>query len=219
MDFVLVILIIIIIIVPDLIIKNNYRKYSKIKNNKGLSGQEVASKILEKHGLDNIYVIETPGFLTDHYDSRRKAVRLSKLVFDGESISSLAISSFESYNVIQDKKNNLLFKIRSFIFPIFNIITNLSYYIILIGLLLQVFNHINIAIAITIVGLLFQIITLPIKLNASKNGLEELEKLKITKKDELISVKKLLIYVNYTYIAGIVASILQIIRLLLLIRS
>ena len=112
MDIILIIVILVIPAIAQIGIKTNYNKYLKVENKKGLSGQEVARKILDKNGLKNVYVVETEGILSDHYDPKRKTVRLSKAVFEGESISSMSIAAHECGHAIQDKNGYLFLRIR-----------------------------------------------------------------------------------------------------------
>lgn len=216
MDLLLIVLIILIPLSADISVKSNYRKYLKKANANKLSGQEIARKILDKHGLQNIYVVETSGFLSDHYDPRRKVVRLSKAVFSGESVASVAIAAHECGHAIQDKDNYLFMKIRSAIFPIVNICTSLSYYIILIGFIFQILDLVYIGIGFTCFGLLFQIVTLPVEFNASKRAKDELSNLNVVTEEEKIGIKRVLSSAALTYVAGVLASALQVIRLLLI---
>ena len=216
MDIILIIVILVIPAIAQIGIKTNYNKYLKVENKKGLSGQEVARKILDKNGLKNVYVVETEGILSDHYDPKRKTVRLSKAVFEGESISSMSIAAHECGHAIQDKNGYLFLRIRSFIFPIVNIATSVSYYIILIGFLLQILNLIYLGIGFTALGLLFQIVTLPVEFDASRRAKVELNEMNLVTDDEASGVKKMLRSAAMTYVAGVLASATQILRLILM---
>lgn len=219
MDLLLIIIIIFVPLIADVGIKSNYKKYSKIKNSKGLSGQEVARMILDDHGLEDVYVVATDGYLSDHYDSSRKTVRLSKAVYEGETVSSLAIAAHECGHAIQDKEGYLFFKIRSFIFPIVNIATSISYYIILLGFILQILDLVYLGIALTSLGLVFQIVTLPVEFDASNRAKKEIKRLKIINNGENNGVASVLFSAALTYVAGVLASALQIIRLVLIARN
>jgi len=165
MDLLLILVMILIPLIADLNVKRTYKKYLGVKNTDGLTGQEVARKILDKNGLENVYVVETSGYLSDHYDPKRKTVRLSKAVFEGETVASIAIAAHECGHAIQDKEGYLYMKVRSAIFPIVNIATSISYYILLIGFLLQILDLVYLGIAFTALGLIFQIVTLPVEFN------------------------------------------------------
>ena len=219
MDLLLIIIIIFVPLISDVGIKSNYKKYSKIKNSKGLSGQEVARMILDDNGLEDVYVVATDGYLSDHYDPSRKTVRLSKAVYEGETVSSLAIAAHECGHAIQDKEGYLFFKIRSFIFPIVNIATSISYYIILLGFILQILDLVYLGIALTSLGLVFQIVTLPVEFDASNRAKKEIKRLKITNNGENNGIASVLFSAALTYVAGVLASALQIIRLVLIARN
>ncbi|MBQ6841417.1 MAG: zinc metallopeptidase [Bacilli bacterium] len=219
MDYFLIALTIVIPLIADLNVKGTYKKYLKVKNSNKLTGQEVARQILDKHGLQNVYVVETSGYLSDHYDPKRKVVRLSKAVYEGETVASIAIAAHECGHAIQDKEGYMYMRFRSFIFPMVNIATSISYYIILIGILLQILDLLYLGIAFTMLGLIFQIVTLPVEFNASKRAKDELDSLHIVKSDEAKGVKKVLRSAALTYVAGVLASAIQILRLVLIARN
>lgn len=219
MDLILFLIIIIVPLVADVFVRINYGVYSKKINNCGLNGGDVARKILEKNGLSNIYVVETNGYLTDHYDPKRKVIRLSHNVYQSDSVASIAIAAHECGHALQDKEGYFFLRLRSFIYPIVNIATSISYYIILIGFLFEAYNLAYIGIALTALGLLFQIITLPVEFNASKRAGKEIDSLKLANKEEKTGVKKVLVSAALTYVAGVLASAIQIFRLILMARD
>ncbi len=216
MDLLLFSLIIILPLIADIFVKVNYSIYLKSENSKGLSGAEVARKILDKNGLSDVYVVATNGYLTDHYDPKRKVIRLSKDVYEKNSVSSMAIASHECGHAIQDKEGYLFLKIRSAICPIVNIATSLSYYIIIIGLIFELLDLVYIGITFTFFGLIFQIITLPVEFNASIRAEKEINKMHLATGDEKSEVKKVLVSAALTYVAGVITSAIQILRLILL---
>ena len=219
MDLILFLIIIIVPLVADIFVRINYGVYSKKINNCGLNGGDVARKILEKNGLSNIYVVETNGYLTDHYDPNRKVIRLSHNVYQSDSVASIAIAAHECGHALQDKEGYFFLRLRSFIYPIVNIATSISYYIILIGFLFEAFNLVYIGISLTALGLLFQIITLPVEFNASKRAGKEIDSLKLADKEEKSGVKKVLVSAALTYVAGVLASAIQIFRLILMAKD
>ena len=160
--------------------------------------------------------METNGYLTDHYDPNRKVIRLSHNVYQSDSVASIAIAAHECGHALQDKEGYFFLRLRSFIYPIVNIATSISYYIILVGFLFEALNLVYIGIALTALGLLFQIITLPVEFNASKRAGKEIDTLKLANKDEKSGVKKVLVSAALTYVAGVLASAIQIFRLILM---
>lgn len=219
MDLILFLIVLIVPLVADIFVRINYGVYSKKINNCGLNGGDVARKILEKNGLSNIYVVETNGYLTDHYDPNRKVIRLSHNVYRSDSVASIAIAAHECGHALQDKEGYFFLRLRSFIYPIVNIATSISYYIILVGFLFEALNLVYIGIALTALGLLFQIITLPVEFNASKRAGKEIDTLKLADKEEKTGVKKVLVSAALTYVAGVLASAIQILRLILMAKD
>lgn len=215
MDTILILLIIIIPLLAQLKIQSSYNRYKRVENNKKKSGFEVAREILDKNGLEDIYIVEIKGELTDHYDPTKKVVRLSTDIFHGETIAAAAVAAHECGHAIQDKESYTFLKIRSAIYPVVNVATGISYYIILLGFLMQAFQLIYLGIALTCCGLLFQVVTLPVEFDASHRALEKLQDYKIVDNSEFAGAKEVLTAAALTYVAGVLASMLQIFRLIL----
>lgn len=215
MDTILILLIIIIPLLAQLKIQSSYNRYKRVENSKKKSGFEVAREILDKNGLEDIYIVEIKGELTDHYDPTKKVVRLSTDIFHGETIAAAAVAAHECGHAIQDKESYTFLKIRSAIYPVVNVATSISYYIILLGFLMQAFQLIYLGIALTCCGLLFQVVTLPVEFDASRRALEKLQDYKIVDNSEFAGAKEVLTAAALTYVAGVLASMLQIFRLIL----
>lgn len=210
----LVFISLLITIGAEIFVKFVYSKYSKDMCNSKLTGFEVADKILKKNKIDNIYVVETNGFLSDHFDPQNNVVRLSRGNFHGDSISSAAVSAHEIGHVIQHKENNILIKIRSAIVPFVNFCSRLSYFVILIGLFLGYYRMFYLGAIIMLGILLFQLITLPVEIDASKKAIKYLSELKILNEEELSKGKLVLLAASLTYVASLANTIIQILRLL-----
>lgn len=215
MDTILILLIIIIPLLAQLKIQSSYNRYKRVENSKKKSGFEVAREILDKNGLEDIYIVEIKGELTDHYDPTKKVVRLSTDIFHGETIAAAAVAAHECGHAIQDKESYTFLKIRSAIYPVVNVATSISYYIILLGFLMQALQLVYLGIALTCCGLLFQVVTLPVEFDASRRALEKLQDYKIVDSSEFAGAKEVLTAAALTYVAGVLASMLQIFRLIL----
>lgn len=215
MDLLLILLIIFIPLIAQLKITSSYNKYKKIENSKNLTGYDVARKILDNNDLEDIYIVETKGDLTDHYDPTQKVVRLSSDIYHGSSIASLAVAAHECGHAIQDKEAYSFMRLRSLIFPVVNIATNISYFIIFVGFFLQLLDMIYLGISLTCIGLIFQIVTLPVEFDASKRANIKLEEYGLCSSSELEGTKTMLNAAAMTYVAGVLASALQILRLIL----
>ena len=219
MDLILVIIVILIPLIAQIGVSSNYQKYKRVKNTKELTGYDVARKILDENGLGDIYIVETRGELTDHYDPTKKVVRLSSDIYHGKTVAAMSVASHECGHAIQDKDGYTFMRIRSAIFPIVNIATSISYWIILLGFLFELLDLIYIGIALTCLGLLFQIVTLPVEFDASKRAGVFLKEYNLATEDESKGVKKMLGAAAMTYVAGVLASALQILRLILAARN
>ena len=219
MDTILILLIILIPLIAQVKISSSYNRYKKENNTCKLTGQEVARRILDENGLQDIHIVEIKGELTDHYDPTRKVVRLSTDIFHGDTVAAAAVAAHECGHAIQDKENYTFLRIRSAIYPVVNVATSVSYYIILIGFLFQALKLVYLCIGLTCCGLLFQLVTLPVEFDASKRALNKLEKYHLLAEVEIEGAKNVLSAAALTYVAGVMASILQILRLLLIARS
>ncbi len=216
MDLIILLLMLFLPAIAQVLVTSNYSKYKNIENENELSGFEIARKILDEHGLKEIYIVETKGNLTDHYDPKRKVVRLSKSVYHGKTIASTAIAAHECGHAIQDKENYLYMRLRALIFPIVNIATSLSYFIIFLGLIFESLNLIWMGILCVGTGLIFQLVTLPVEIDASKRAKKEIQKLGLATEAENIGVSKMLTAAASTYLAGVLTSALELVRLFLL---
>lgn len=216
MDLLIILGIIIIPVIAQIYISTNYSKYKTLENSKNISGFEVARKILDKNNLEDIHIVEVRGSLSDHYDPNRKVVRLSKEVFHGTSIAAASIAAHECGHAIQDKEGYSFMKFRSLIFPLVRISNYFSYIVLLIGLLTEAMNLFLLGIALVSIGLLFQLITLPVEFNASSHAKEELKKLKLVTEEESLGVASMLNSAAMTYVAGVIANALDLLRLILI---
>ena len=213
MDDLLYLLMLIIPLIAQIYITSSYKRFKKVYNKKNITGYDVARKILDANGLSNLYIVETKGTMTDHYDPSRKIVRLSSEVYHESSVASMAIAAHECGHAIQDKEGYLFLKIRSFIYPIVNLGTRLAYIVLLIGIILEYFDLILLGIVLVGLGLVFQIVTLPVEINASKRALLKLEELNIADKEELNGTKTMLTSAALTYLAGVLSSAIEVFRL------
>lgn len=208
-----------IVLGAQLHLTSTYKESKKKKNINGLSGCEVARKILDSNGLEDIYVVEVAGELSDHYDPSRKVVRLSSEIFHGDSIASLAVAAHECGHALQDKDNYMLMRIRATLVPFVNFVTYLGYFGLIISLFAGVIGYLKLSIAVLIVVLLFQLITLPIEFDSSKRALQELEKLSLVEKKEREITENMLKAAAMTYVASLISLVLDLLRLVLMLQD
>ncbi len=200
----------------QILVNSTYGKYKKIDNRKKLSGGEAARKILDKNGLEKVYVVETRGNLTDHYDPGRKVIRLSSDVFHGETIASVAIAAHECGHAIQDKDNYTFMKIRAFLVPIVNFSTYAGYIAIVLGCIMSMLNLIWVGILLEAMILVFQLVTLPVEFDASNRAMEEIKQLNLLDEQECDGGRSVLTSAAMTYVASVAAAVLEILRLILI---
>ena len=215
----LVIIAFLITLVADIYLRTRYSKYKKVKVKSGMTGAEVAREILKDNGLDNIYVVETRGYLTDHYDPRNKVVRLSTDIYNGDSIASVSVAAHECGHAVQDKEGYFFLKFRSFLVPIVNFSSKFGYLAVLIGLIFGTMNLAWIGIFLLVAILLFQLITLPVEFNASKRGKMFLSKLNVVDNSERSMASSMLMAAAMTYVASLVSTLLDLLRLVLVVMS
>lgn len=200
----------------QLFISISYSKYKRVGNRKKISGFETARKILDDNGLKDVYVTETKGNLTDHYDPNRKVIRLSTEIFHGTTIAASSVAAHEVGHAIQDKEGYSFMRFRSAIFPLVRIASYGGYFAILIGIIFGMTDLIWLGIACEIIILLFQLLTLPVEFNASERAKKELVRLGILENDELDGGSKMLKAAAFTYVASVLTTILQILRLIVM---
>lgn len=202
-------------LIAQIIVTTSYNKHKKTQVKKEITGFEVARKILDKNNLTDIMIIETKGNLSDHYDPSRKVIKLSTDIYHGSSIASAAVAAHECGHAIQDKIGYIPMKIRSKIVPTVNICTKLGYIAIILGSIFS-YKLIELGIILLATILVFQLITLPVEFNASNRALKELDKLKLIENEEKKKAKSMLSAAAFTYIASLITSFLQILRLVLM---
>ena len=215
MDLIIVLGILIIPTLAQFLVTSTYNKYKKVSNTINMCGQEVARKILDDNKLEKIHVVSTSGTLSDHYDSSHNVIRLSDDIFNNNTVASVAIAAHECGHAIQDKVGYSFYRLRKMIYPVVRIGTMLSYIIIAIGAFAQLLNVIYLGIALVSLGLVFQLVTLPVEFDASKRALEELKRLNLINSKEETGVSKMLKAAAFTYVAGVLSSILELIRLVM----
>ena len=214
MDLLLVILIITIPLIAQGYISISYRNNLNKISSKNLTGYDVAREILDANGLNDMVIIETKGTLSDHYDPTRKVVRLSKDIYEKSTLASIAVAAHECGHAIQDKEGYFFLKFRSSIFPIVSFLSRISYFVIFLGFLLEAMDLVWIGIFAVGAGVLFQIITLPVEINASTRALKQLETLGLVNSTDMDGAKNMLTAAALTYVAGALAEILQLLRLI-----
>ncbi|MGX6962809.1 zinc metallopeptidase [Vagococcus xieshaowenii] len=197
-------------------VQSTFAKYSEYQNNKGLTGDDVARLILNDANIRDVQVKRMTGSLTDNYNPREKTLNLSESVGPSTSVAAIGVAAHECGHAIQDDVSFFPLNMRNFMAPVVNISANLSFPLILGGLFLSIGPLVNIGILCFGLVLLFQLITLPVELDASNRAMKILRADGILEEEELAVVKKVLTAAALTYIASAIATFLQFYRLILL---
>lgn len=219
MEIILFILGIIVVVYAQSHIMKTYHETMRIRNEKMLSGQEVARKILDANGLEDIYVVQVSGELTDHYDPSRNVIRLSNHVFQDDSIASLAVAAHECGHVIQRKEGYLFYRLRSALVPVVNLVSYFGYFVIIISAFAGITAYLLLGMIMLLSTLIFQLVTLPVEIDASKRGMKEIEKLNLAKQEEMTNVSNMLKAAAMTYVASLASTILNLLRLIFMYRN
>ena len=212
MDYILIILAFLIATAAQMYLSASYQRYLKISSSKNKTGFEVARAILDKHGLEKVYVTETTGTLTDHYDPTRKVIRLSRDIFHGDSIASVSVAAHEVGHAIQDKEKYGLLRLRDNLVPVASFSNKAGYLAILIGIFFSLYKLFWIGIGLELVILLFHLVTLPVELDASRRAKQELLKNNLVTKKELSGCSTMLTAAALTYVSSVVGIIIELIR-------
>lgn len=195
-------------------VKSTFNKYLRIQNKSGYTGAEIARMILDRNGLHDVAIEHIGGSLTDHYDPRKKILRLSTPVYNGRSVASAGVAAHEVGHAIQHAKGYFPLILRNNIAPMANFGARFVWILVFAGFL---FNSvlIQVGILLYLAVVAFQVVTLPVEFNASSRALAQLEGGIITR-DEINPAKKVLNAAALTYVAATLVGIAQLIRLILL---
>ena len=197
-------------------ISSNYNKYKQIAVKSGKSGFDVAREILDKNGLSKVLILETEGELTDHYDPSKKVVKLSHDIYNGKSIAAVSVASHECGHAVQDKNGYAFLRFRNTIIPLVKFSTKIGYLAIVLGIVLSLAKLMYVGIAFEVIILLFQLVTLPVEFNASSRALKLIKEYGIVNEDEHSGAKKMLTSAALTYVAGVLATLAEILRYILI---
>lgn len=196
-------------------VKSNFNKYSQVRTTNGLTGAQVARKLLDAEGLYDVKIEASRGMLTDHYDPRGKVLRLSEAVYNEPSVAAAGIAAHEMGHALQDAKQYGPLVARSALVPAVQYGSNLGSWMLMGGLLLNAFSGFGIQVAI--IGLVlfamtavFAVVTLPVEFDASRRAKELLVSNNILYKDEMTGVNAVLNAAALTYVAAAIQAILTV---------
>ncbi len=204
-------------IIASVKVNATFNKYARVRSMSGMTGAQTAEAILRSKGIYDVQVEHIRGSLTDHYDPSKKVVRLSDSVYNSTSVAAIGVAAHECGHVMQHHEGYAPLGIRTALVPAANIGSRIGIPIVILGLILGSNSIlINIGIWVFSLAVLFQIVTLPVEFNASKRALVCIEQYGIVTGDERRKSEKVLRAAAYTYVAAAAASILQLLRLVIL---
>ena len=216
----------VIFMIPALIItmyaqikvNSTFKKYSKVKCRRGLTGAQAAQIVLQRNGVRDVRIERVAGKLTDHYDPSSNVIRLSDEVYNSTSVSAVGVACHEAGHAVQQAENYKPILFRQFMVPITNIGSKLSFPLIFIGLLFPTKWDILLIIGIAMFSLavFFELITLPVEFNASNRAIKALDEGELLYDEELRGAKKVLSAAAMTYLAAAITAIASLLRLLLI---
>jgi len=199
-------------------VKSTFNKYSKVPANSGMTGGDVAKRLLADGGLSEIKVEQVAGALTDHYDPRTRVLRLSEPIANSKSVAALGVAAHEVGHALQHKQAFGAFQLRQSIVPVANIGSTLAFPLFLLGWFMGSGGTflMNLGIWLFSGAVLFALVTLPVEFNASSRALALLQSRGYLKETEVGQAKQVLNAAAMTYVAATAMAVLQLVRLLML---
>ena len=205
--------------VAQIKVKTAFSRYSKQASQRGLTGMQAAEEVLRLNGVTGVRIEYVSGDLTDHYDPRTNTIRLSDGVYSSSSIAAVGVAAHEAGHAVQYAKNYAPVRFRTAIIPLTRLGSNLSWPLLLLGLIFDMFSLFVLGIIFFSLCTFFQFVTLSVEFNASHRALEALSKGGILTSDELKGAKKVLTAAALTYVAALAVSLVQLLRYVLIAAS
>lgn len=197
-------------------VKRTFAKYSRVRCMAGYTGEQAAAEVLRRSGIYDVRIEHVSGDLTDHYDPRSKVLRLSDSTYRSSSVAAVCVAAHECGHAIQHQKGYGPLVLRSTLVPAANIGSNLAWPVFLIGLVVGMPVLTTLGIVLFGLAVIFQLVTLPVEFNASSRAIRILEGSGMLGSTEISGAKKVLRAAAMTYVASLAASLLQLLRLVLL---
>lgn len=198
-------------------VKSAFDKYRKVYSGQAITSQQVAEMILQQAGIYDVRIERISGDLTDHYSPTEKVLRLSDSVYNSTSVAAIGVAAHECGHAIQHAQDYTPIRLRSAIVPVVNIGSKLSWPIIVLGLAIGMTPLAQVGIILFSLIVIFQVLTLPVEFNASGRALKILRDSAYLSTEELKGAKKVLSAAAMTYVAAMVSSVLQLLRLVMIV--
>ena len=214
--FVLVVPMLVLSIIAQVKVKSTYAKQSKVLASRGLTGAQAAARMLYHYGVTDVRIELSPsGKLSDHFDPRSNVIRLSHGVYDGNSVAAIGIACHEAGHAVQHAQGYVPIKLRNSVLPVCNIGSALGIPLALIGYVMGFEPLVALGFILYSFIALFQFITLPVELNASRRAVKVIEETNMLQEDEIGGAKKVLTAAAMTYVTALLVSLANLLRLVL----
>lgn len=200
-------------------VSSNFSRYSKIGNRRNITGAEAARRMLDANGLYHVKINVTGGRLSDNYNPKTQVVSLSSDVYSSSSVAAIGVACHECGHAVQHAEGYTALKFRNIIIPVANFGSSLAIPLFVIGLIMGIEGLEFLGILFFSFAVIFQAATLPVEFNASRRALVQMKNLNLVMEDEEKGVKKVLGAAAMTYVAALLVSLMQLVRLILLSRS
>ena len=205
-------------------VNSSFKKYSEVYSRRGLTAAEAARRVLNDNGVSGVAIERVQGHLTDHFDPKSNTIRLSENVYDSTSVASIGVACHEAGHAVQHAVGYIPVKVRTAIVPITNIGSKLSMPLIVLGIFLSYFGEqysiiAYIGVALFALCVVFQLVTLPTEFNASRRAIRAISDGGILYEDEVKGVKKVLSAAAMTYVAALAVTVMQLLRLVLIVAG
>ena len=217
--YILVLIGAVICMIASANVKSTYNRFAQMRSMTGMTGAQVAERLLRSAGIHDVSVGHVAGELSDHYNPAKKVVNLSDSVYGSASVAAIGVAAHECGHAIQHAKGYAPLKFRTWFVPVANFGSKLAWPLILIGLFINAESSqliINAGIILFSFAVIFQLVTLPVEFNASSRALVLLEQQGILSEQELPYTKKVLKAAAFTYVASAASAILQLLRIIML---
>lgn len=205
--------------IVSMVLKSKFTKYSKVPLSNGMSGREIAEKMLRENGIYDVKVTSVNGFLSDHYNPATKTVNLSPEVYEGRSVAAAAVAAHECGHAVQHAQAYQPLKMRSQLVPVVQVSSNLINIVLLVGVILAASGNptvLLVGIIMMSVTVLFTLITLPVEFDASNRALAWLNHTNVTNAQEYPKAKDALKWAATTYVVAALAAVVQLIQYIML---
>lgn len=217
--FVLVLPAVLLALLAGGAVKSTFNKYAKVTSASGMTGAEMAQRVLAQNGVYGVRIEQVSGDLSDHFDPKANVIRLSERVYGARSVAALGVAAHEAGHAVQYAENYAPMKLRAAIIPMTNIGSNLSMPLILLGLILSLPTLAYLGVFAFGLSTLFQLITLPVEFNASHRAVRAMTDGRRLSDEDIAGTKKVLTAAALTYVASLAVSLANLLRLYLIVSG